>query len=131
MNREQRRKMNKSGGELKYLNKTCTLSDASQIARGVAEEMISEYDYQSKHVQISISLQLELIKDILIEKGIVSEEEFKERYLAKAKEFEAMQKEAFEAALAAHSDDGDEGKDSQDSGVDMQLSVDDIEINKE
>ena len=124
MNREQRRKMNKSGGEMKYLNKPCSLSDASQIARGVAEEVVQDYDYNQKHIQISISLQLELIKDILIEKGIITEEEFKEKYLAKAKEFEKLQREAFESAIEKATQD--EGEDNPDVG--MQLTVDDIEI---
>lgn len=97
MNRAERRKISKGNkqldGDLKYLNTPVTITEAVQIARGVAEDVISDYSKHTQPVQVAISLQIELLKKIIFEAGLITEEEFKEMYIAEAADFTKMQQE--------------------------------------
>ena len=67
MNREQRRNMSKKNeGALRYLQTPCTITEATQIARGVAEDVVAEYSQQNSPLQVAISLQVEILKEVVI-----------------------------------------------------------------
>lgn len=124
MNREQRRSMDKQGGELKYLQSPCTITEAVQIARGVAEDVVSDYANHSRHLQVALSLQVEILKSIVIKAGLITEDEFKEEYIKQAEEFNKMQEEAFKESEGEH-------EDTPDNVTKMDQHVNDIEIVKE
>lgn len=92
MNRQQRRASEKTGD--KYLHTPCSIVEATQIARGVAEDVVADFSRQESHLKIAMSLQIEIIKEVLISSGLISEEEFRVRYMQKAEEFQRMQQEA-------------------------------------
>lgn len=107
MNREQRRKAGINGDKLVskgQLNSPCTITEAVQIARGVAEDVITDYNHQQSHLQIAISLQIEILKDVVIKSGLITEEDFRRMYNEKAEEFNKMQKAAYEQAIAEESE---------------------------
>lgn len=125
MNREQRRNMSKQNeGALRYLQTPCTITEATQIARGVAEDVVAEYSQQNSPLQVAISLQVEILKDVVIGAGLITEDQFREKYMEKAVEFNQRQKEAFEAANTEESD-------CEDNSPKMDLKVSDIEVTKE
>ena len=125
MNREQRRNMSKKDeGALRYLQTPCTITEATQIARGVAEDVVAEYSQQNSPLQVAISLQVEILKEVVIGAGLITEDQFREKYMEKAVEFNQRQKEAFEAANPEESD-------CEDNSPKMDLKVSDIEVTKE
>lgn len=124
MNREQRRNMSKNEGALRYLQTPCTITEATQIARGVAEDVVAEYSQQNSPLQVAISLQIEILKEVVIGAGLITEDQFREKYMEKAVEFNQRQKEAFEAANPEESD-------CEDNSPKMDLKVSDIEVTKE
>lgn len=86
------RKLNKQIKETSgMLNTPCTITEAVQIARGVADDAIADYHKKQGNVQLAISLHLEIMKDILISSGMITEEEFKEKYMEKAIAAQRMQ----------------------------------------
>lgn len=105
-NRSQAREMAKQFGKqdaeryrktLDAMNKPCTLSEAVQVARGVAEDISKDavngmYD-QVQPVLVSTSLQIELIKRILIEHNIVTKDEFNSMLESDIKKFNEERKE--------------------------------------
>ena len=97
MNREQRRSMangsKKADGALKYLESPCSITEAVQIARGVAEDVVADYNQQTRPLNVSISLQMEIMKSVLISSGLITEDEFKARYIAMAEDFNKRQEE--------------------------------------
>lgn len=127
MNREMRRNKSESGA-LKYLNTPCTITEATQISRGVAEDVVAEYASQVGHVQVSTSLQLEVIKEILINAGITTEEEIKEKYILRAEEFNRMQEKLRKEAQMKAEDIAVEEEDS--SNPKMDIKMNDIEVTK-
>lgn len=128
MNRQQRRTMEKKGaqtqaGELRYLQTPCTIAEAAQIARGVAEDVMTDYNRQESHLKIAMSLQIEILKDIVISAGLITEEEFRAKYMQRAEEFNKMQQEAMLRA-------SEESEESEDMPI-MQMSTDEVEVTKE
>ena len=100
MNREARRSLGVSKETSDSLNKFdsyCTIKEVLQLSRASAEDVvegaIAAYQRRSSPLQVAISLQVEIIRDILIKSGLVSEEEFKSIYMEKAEEFNKMQQE--------------------------------------
>jgi len=97
MNREQRR--NISGGNkkiddnLKYLDSPVTITEAVQIARGVAEDVVNDYHRSAGTVQVAFSLQLEVIKELLISSGMISEDDFRAKYIQQTEVYQKMQEE--------------------------------------
>lgn len=120
MNRNQRRSMDKKDYS-SYMNTPCTITEAVQIARGVAEDVVSDYNKSQSTLQISISLQIEILKDIVIKAGLIDEENFRKMYMEKAEEFNRLQQEAFSQNL-------DEDKEDNPK---MQVLSNDIEVVKE
>lgn len=115
-------KQQKQSPEMKYLDSPCSITEAAQIARGVAEDVLEDYHNRTGHLQVAISLQIELLKELLIKSGIINEDEFKSMYIQKAEEFNAMQREAL-------GEDDSEGISDTDNPK-MSTSAGDIEITK-
>lgn len=109
-----------SGGkkERDAMNSPCTITEAVQIARGVAEDVVSDYHSNQYNIQMSMSLQIEILKEIVISAGMITEEEFRDRYMKKAEEIQKLQMERMKKA--------------EDSGItDMRSEAGDIEIKTE
>lgn len=124
MNREQRRNMSKDpNNSLRYLQTPCTITEATQIARGVAEDVIAEYAGQENPLKVAMSLQIEILKEVVMNSGLITEEKFREMYMQKAEEFNKRQKEAIEQARNNIEENDDSPK--------MDLRVSDIEVTKE
>lgn len=121
MNREHRRNMKKNGagGELRYLNTPCSITEAAQIARGVAEDVVADYANHSRHLQVAISIQVEMLKEIVMKAGLITEEEFREMYMRHAEELNRLQQE-----VAAQEEE------AEDDTPKMEVSVSDVEVKK-
>lgn len=126
MNREQRRNMKRNGGEgeLRYLKTPCTIAEAAQIARGVAEDVVTDYANSTSPLQVATSIQVELLKSIVMKAGLVTEEEFKSLYMEQAELLDKMRKEALEGT-----DDGN-GEMEDIETPKMEVSVSDVEVKK-
>lgn len=122
MNKGQRYNKSKDGGDLKYLQTPCTITEAVQISRGVAEDVLTEYTRQHSPLQVAMSLQIEILKDIVIKSGLVTEEDFRTLYTEKAEEFNRLQKEALDQM---------QNQSSEDDSPKIDLKVSDIEVVKE
>lgn len=108
--------------EMKYLQSPCSITEAVQIARGVAEDVLTDYHNRTSHLQVAISLQIELLKELLIKSGIIDEDELKTLYIQKAEEFNAMQQEAM-------AENEEEDLDVEDHPK-MSVDIDEIEVKK-
>lgn len=103
MNRQERRELEKNGvskdtiEKLGIYTKPATIAEVIQLARASAEdvcgEMLEDYRKRSSGIIMAMTLQLELLKELVISKGMITEEEFEEKYLNAAKEFEDKQRE--------------------------------------
>lgn len=94
MNRAERRSLGiskQTADGVDRLNEPCTISEAVQISRGVAEDVLSDYRRASANLQIALSLQVEILRALCIEAGIFTEEKFKELYEKRVEEFNNMQ----------------------------------------
>lgn len=127
MNRQQRRNIantsKKADGALKYLESPCSITEAVQIARGVAEDVVTDYSQNTRPLQVSMSLQMEIMKSVLISSGLISEDEFKARYISMAEEFNKKQEE-----MIAKSEEEQESEDN--NSPKMSVSTGDVEIDK-
>lgn len=126
MNREQRRRVKKTDEELKYLNTPCTITEALQLARGVAEDVVSDYNSQQAPLHVAISLQVEILKEVVINAGLISEEKFRTLYMEKAEEFNRRQREMLNEEEHEY---GDAEESNNTTKVDF--NVNDIEVIKE
>lgn len=109
MNREERRELKKKGAseetiaKLEALRQPCTVGEAVQLARAASEdvcgEMLDIYKRDSSSLMMAMTLQIELLKDIVISSGLISQEEFDKRYTDSAKEFEEKQREYLKARV--------------------------------
>lgn len=96
MNRAERRSYMKQGASketidrLEQFNKPCTLGEVVQISRASAEDVVEDYHRRAAPIQMAISMQLEIMKSMLVEAGVISEEKFRELYVKQAEEFNAM-----------------------------------------
>lgn len=126
MNREQRRAI--SGGNkkidssLKYLDSPCSITEAAQIARGVAEDVVSDYSNHVGNLQVAMSLQIELMKDVLFSANIISEEDFRKKYIEAVENFNKMQKEMTTQESME--------EESSDCDVDMSTKISSIEVKR-
>lgn len=83
--------MNKTRKIAGGLNTPCTITEAVQISRGVAEDVLAEYQANQQNYQISLSIQVELLKRLVLSKGLISEEEFHGQYMEEVKKIQDMQ----------------------------------------
>lgn len=82
INREERRSMGMSketADKLNQLQSPCTVIEAVQLAQGVAKDAVDNYHKGINPLIVSLSLQVELIKEILMQSNLVTEEDYKER----------------------------------------------------
>lgn len=97
MNRKQRREEMKKGSVsdgMDFLQSPCTIAETMRIARAAAEDVMTDYHQHSAHLRIALSLQVEILKDLVINAGLITEEEFKNRYAQQVAAFNEMQKKA-------------------------------------
>lgn len=71
----------------------CTITECVQIARGVAEDAIADYHQNQGNVQLSMSIQIEILKELIFSSGMITEEEFRQKYMEKAQELQKIQSE--------------------------------------
>lgn len=105
-----------SKDQIEMLNNPCTIKEAVQIARAVAEDVVTDYLQRVSQVQMAISLQVETLKDMLFSNDILSEERFKEVYLLKASQAEEMRRQMMEETA------------DEDSSMDMESGEVEVEI---
>lgn len=124
MNRETRRELIKNGASKKTVEdlgayqSPCTLAEAVQISRASAEDVVASYDQSIRPLQVAVSLQVELLKRVIIKSGLVSEEEFKDMYINAVKEFNDTQRASLE----------EDNEDPEETPTKMSASVSDIEV---
>ena len=112
MNRAERRSLSKQGASQETIDKMqafqspCTIAEAVQISRGVADDAIADYHRNQLNVQLAMSLQIEILKEIIFSSGMMTEEEFKVKYMQKAKEIQESQAKMVEEQMSSSQDDG-------------------------
>lgn len=117
MNREQIRQAGVSKAtseQLKQLRLPCTVMEAIQLAESVAKDTIDGYHQNINPIIISLSIQIEVLKDMLmrsqiIEEGgvattattpILSEQDFIDKFNERLADYEKKSAEAFKAIEA-------------------------------
>jgi len=96
MNREERRSYMKQGASketvdrLQQFQSPCTLAEAVQISRATSEDVLEDYHRRVAPVQMAQSIQIEVLKSMLFESGLISEERFRELYIAQAEKVNGM-----------------------------------------
>lgn len=99
MNREERRKLGLSketSDKLDDLKEPCTILEAVQLAQGVAEDCVSRYHENINPIIVSLSIQIEVLKQMLFEEktGILSENRFQELFQKRVDEYTKQRDEA-------------------------------------
>lgn len=79
--------------KLAQLENPATIRDVVEIATSVANDMINDYHKQSNPIIVSTTLHIEIIKAKLIEKGLVTAEEFEYLFEESVKEFNNIRSE--------------------------------------
>jgi NADPH-dependent curcumin reductase CurA len=75
------------------LQSPATLQEVIQVASSVSADAINHYHHQSNPLMVSVSLHAELLKNILIEKGLITEEEYDKRFEESVADFNRMREE--------------------------------------
>lgn len=83
-----------------------TVAEAVQIATSVAMDVVNNYHQQANPVMIGLSVYAEVLKNVLIKHGLISEEEFQELYKQSVDEINRLQEERHK---------GESGKDNEPS----------------
>lgn len=78
----------------------CTITEAVQIARGVAEDVLTDYHRSQGNMLLSMTIQIDILKELAISSGMITEEEFRNKYMEKAKEIQKMQNDRIAEALS-------------------------------
>ena len=105
MGRKERRDLERQGfsketaRKADALNSPCTVLEAVQLAQGVVEDKLTEYKASTVPLTVSHTLHIEVMKEVLISKGLVTEEEFKDLYMKAAERYQA-EKLKYEAEIA-------------------------------
>lgn len=109
MNREERRNLMKQGAKketvdkLSQFDKPASIKEVINISRAVAQDVSAEYveDYRKRSagVIMATSIQLELLKKLVTDKGLITEEEFNKLYEVAAAEFEEAQRKYVEEQM--------------------------------
>lgn len=106
MNREDKRKLKKQGlsdeaiKEMELLTSPCTLTEAVQVSRGVAQDVIQDYHERSVSkigsVVVLQTIHIEVLKNILISKELITESEYEDLLKTASDEYNARKKELSE-----------------------------------
>lgn len=96
MNREQRRKGIKDVKDL-----PCNLSEVIRVAKSVSEDSLKDYHNTLSPMLISVSLQLEMLKSVLFDAKIISEEDYNEKFSKKVEEFNKDREKILEELSSA------------------------------
>ena len=120
----------------KRLNSYATLTEVVQIARATAEDSVTDYHRNNAMpVRTALSLQVEMLKSLLVSKGIVTEDELKQTYNEEVVRFkEALQEEnpTSKVKVAFDYSDAENQRDSVHSPVTVSLNTSaDIEVSRE
>ena len=103
INREDRRNLIKQGASketvdrMSLLSRPCTYRDALEISRASAEDvcrgLLHDYSKDMLGSFASIVLQLEILKEVVLKAGLITEEEFETKYALAADKFEEEQRD--------------------------------------
>lgn len=101
-------------------NTPCTVAEAAQIAFAAARDTVEGYTADVNKVVIQQTLMINTLKDLLIQKGVFTEEEFSDEYTAQATRYNEEKKEYLESLLRKKEEGGDteDGQEAKDSGSD-------------
>lgn len=134
MNRADRRKLskkgtviqmpNKSGNltEEELLNMPCTIKDVLRICEANVSDAIKNYHNNLNPMIISVSLQLEIIKKILIDSNLITEEKYNEIFKEKLDEFNADRKAILEEIEKSKKETAD------DTDAKVEMKAEDSEV---
>lgn len=103
MNREEKRNLKRKGlsdkaiKDMEMLSAPCTIGEAVQLSQSVVKDALKDYseNYASRLGSVTIvqTLHLEVIKNLLIEKGIITAEEYEERLKTASEEYDRRKQE--------------------------------------
>lgn len=129
MNRDERRKLKKAGVSAEtikskeLLEQPCSIGETIQLARAAAQDVcqyvFEAYRKDTSSLMMAMTLQIDILKQKLIDAGIFSEEEFIAEYNKAAEKFQEEQREYIKQM-----------KESE-AGPITSMNVSDIEVTKE
>lgn len=99
MNRQDKRNLKKKGlsekaiQELEVLSTPCTIAEAVQVARGVVDDAMKDYHARLGSLAVVQTLHIEVMKNLLIEKGLVTKEDYEVLLNDQAKKYDERKKE--------------------------------------
>ena len=144
MNREERRNLEKNGvsketiDKLNKYDQPCTILEVVKLARAIAEDVANEsledYRRRSTGTIIALTLQVEMLKRILVENNLITAEEFQSQYEEEAKLFEEKQREYLSAMTKVESEHLNDLETANTSGNVVSMNdtnVSDIDVNIE
>lgn len=97
MGRKERRDLERKGvsketaKKVDALNTPCTILEAIQLAEGVVEDALTTYKANTVPLTVSHTLHIQVMKNLLISKGLITEEEFMKLYMEEAEHYKAEQ----------------------------------------
>lgn len=97
MNREERRKngiSKETSKKLDNLQQPCTILECIQLSQGVASDAIKNYHETLNPIIVSLSIQIEVLKEILYRNNVVDEKEFVELFNARVEDYNKQKEEA-------------------------------------
>lgn len=106
---------------MQYLKTPCTVAETVQIAREVAQEVLTEDQQHTQPWQVAVSIQVEILKKAVIDAGLITEEKFREEYVERMTQLKEEMQES--------SDDEPE-ESADESSPKMAVEVNDITVEK-
>ena len=70
-----------------------TIDDVVKISTAVAQDIVNEYHRQSNPIVVGMSLHIEILKNKLIQQGILNQEDFDKLFEESVAEFNRLRKE--------------------------------------
>lgn len=116
MGRKERRDLEKKGvsketaKKVDALNTPCTVLEAIQLAQAAIGDALTEYKASTVPLTVSHTLHIQVMKNILISKGLITEEEFMKLYMEEAEHYKAEQLRFEEAERKAAESESNENE---------------------
>lgn len=110
MNREDRRKLGidrETARKYDQLKSPATVLECAQIAQSAAEDAVSNYHQNINPIIVSLSIQIEVLKSMLIESGAISAEKFEADFNTRVDEYNKMKEETLNKMKEAASQGND------------------------
>lgn len=131
MNREDRRKLGidrETAKKYDQLKSPCTVLECAQISQSAAEDAVSNYHQNINPIIVSLSIQIEVLKSMLFESGVIDSKKYEEIFNERVEDYNKMRDETLNKMKeeAAHGRDPHSVIDALDDTPEDETPVTDI-----